>query len=303
MKTLLAIKTYQKNDILFQILESIRKCPPGEDLEIVVADDNPGEALEVLDKFPEVAAYLTGNLHGIWANGDRLLKYFLNISKAENLLLLDNDIVFTRPGLLEEIETAAKECDFCENGTPHEHCGQEHITLFVIDAGGGDGLQATFPYQAISKSGKLKWHPGCHGIGLWFTRNLISKVGYMRRQKYFYGGEHSELSHRALRMQGYAPLSFPVLARSPKYISLNTNDYQAYSVSIDKVYSENTSQVDKWLQSVYKGEELSLLIPPLDRELVIVQGEQDKWTDTTIKEFLNGNKSSQSRRDRKKKKK
>ena len=296
-KTLLAIKTFKKNDICSQILDSIREHPPGEDLEIVIADDNPGEALEVFSKYPEVAAYLTGNTHGIWANGNRLLKYFINNSDADNLLLLDNDIVFTRPGLLEEIETAAKECDFCENGTPHEHCGQEHITLFVIDAGGGDGLQATFPYQAISKSGKLKWHPGCHGIGLWFTRNLISKIGYMRRQKYFYGGEHSELSHRALRYQGYAPLSFPVLARSPKYISLNTNDYHKYDVDLKKVYAENTSQVDLWLQETYKGENLSLLVPPCDREITILREDIGQWDQKKIKQVL------EAPRGKKKKKK
>lgn len=64
-KTMLGIKTYQKNDIVSQILDSIRVNPPGEDLEIILADDNPGEALEVFQKYPEVEAYLTGNTHGI----------------------------------------------------------------------------------------------------------------------------------------------------------------------------------------------------------------------------------------------
>src|SRR5271166_3297646 len=102
MQHLIGITTFKKNAVLKCILDSIDKHGYSSGNPVVVADDLPGESLELSREYSSVKAYLTGNRHGIWANKNRIIRYFLEESEADALLLLDNDIEFTRPGFLKE---------------------------------------------------------------------------------------------------------------------------------------------------------------------------------------------------------
>jgi hypothetical protein len=227
---------------------------------VTVGDDNPGEAFEVFKEFPWVEAYLTGNTHGIWANKNRGIRYFLELTKCKNLVLSDNDIEFKRPGVLSLLEKAA------------ENNQQTHITAYVIDSDGRDGLQATFPSEAMSEDRLLRWHPGCHGCFLWFSRDIVKKIGYMRKFKYFYGGEHSEYSDRALRTQGYAINFYPVFAQSTAFIKLQDNDFHAYDVNLDEVYGKNLGELDGEMRpKILRGVDLLNPQSGLNKELVVLQ--------------------------------
>jgi hypothetical protein len=139
MKHHLHIKTFKKPVMLEALLLSLEQHGyVGDQVTLTVGDDNPGESLDVLKKFNFVDAYLTGNVHGIWANNNRGIKYFLEESDADALLVLDNDIQFTESGMLEELENANR-CDH-----------QEHITGFVKGLDGVDGLQVVFRNRRLS---------------------------------------------------------------------------------------------------------------------------------------------------------
>lgn len=264
-KTLLAIKTFKKNNVLDCLLESIEKHGYHTGNEVVIADDNPCEALEVFDypEYPFLNAYLAGSRHGIAYNSNRLIWYFLNVSKADRLMLLDNDFCFTRPGLLEELEEAAV------------NEGIQHIMGYIIDADGNDGLQKTFPHKAQSADGRIKYHDGSHGVLQWYTRGIINKVGYFTRFPYFYGGEHSEHSNRAIYVQGFTPDVYPVYARSPRYIRSCPVNFHAYDVDLEQTFKDNYKVMHERLARTKQGLDLKEFGHHLDRdrEVVLSRGE------------------------------
>lgn len=268
MSTLIGITTFKKNDIAEDLLNSLHTYGYTQDNTIILADDSPGEALSVFKNTSYVEAYLTGNRHGIWANKNRIIRYFLNDSDCDYLLLLDNDIVFTAPGCLDELENASKETD----PRTVNQIGHQHITGYVVDADGNDGLQKTFPYEG--ETNYLKFHPGCHGCFLWFTRENLKKVGYMRRYSYFYGGEHSELSNRCLMAQNKAPeYWYPVLKRSTKFFKLNPRDRHVYDVDLEQVYAKNLEEMHKFNADTRRGVNILNSNTGLDKELTVRRGD------------------------------
>lgn len=261
MKTMIGVKTFRKNDVLQCLLTSLSGHGYTLDTEIVIADDNPGEAFPIFKANPFVKAYLAGSRHGIAYNSNRLLRYFLHNSDCERLLLLDNDICFSRSGMLDEYEKAS-----ATNGV-------KHIAAYIIDSDGGDGLQTAFPYRAISKDGSIKWHPGSHGIAQWYTRDIIEKIGYFVRMPYFYGGEHSEHSNRALYSQDVDPELYPVLARSTKYIVSCPINFHAYDVDLSRTFTENHRIMHERLNKTKQGLDIKEFNSHLDmdREVVCTQ--------------------------------
>lgn len=225
---------------------------------ITVGDDNPGECLDILEKFPFVDAYLTGNVNGIWANNNRGIKYFLENTDAEALLLLDHDIQFIRGSILQEIENASRVDR------------QEHVIGFARGLDGINGLQVVFP--SVAESEYLKWHPGCHGYLFWQTRALVQKVGYQLAFDYFYGAEHAEYAHRCLVSQGYSSLTlYPILKRSDEFFKLNVNDWRQYDVDIDHVMETNQKQMHERDAQTIKRRNLLEKDHHLDAELIIKQ--------------------------------
>ena len=271
MKTLFCIKTFRKPDILEGILQSLYDYGYTEGNSVIVADDSPGEEFEVAKKFPFVDAYLTGDIHGIWANGNRLISYALK-SDADMVILSDNDYVMVREGLLEEFETA------------HVGNNQDHIMGYVVDSDGKDGLEITFPRTA--ESDHLRWAPGCHGVMLWFTKEMLKKVGYIMPFKYGYGYEHSDISSRALMIQGYCPNLYPSLLRSTKFFKLNPDDHHVYTWDLAKTYAENSPMFHERESQTIRGINLKQHESGLRKELVISRGDFDKWSPEAIKAFI-----------------
>lgn len=272
MKHHIHIKTYKKPSILEECLQSLdRYGYDRQQICITIGDDNPGECLDLLEKFPHVDAYLTGNINGIWANNNRGIKYFLEETDADALLILDHDIQFIEGGLLEEIEAASRvDC-------------QEHLTGFAKGLDGVDGLQVVFPF--VVESEFIKWHAGSHGVLQWQSRELVQKVGYQLEYSYFYGSEHAEYSHRCLKAQGYSPLGlYPVLKRSLKYFKLNPNDYRAYDMDIDKVMATNQEKMHERDKQTAQGLNLKESHHHLDKELVVRR--KDRMSQEKIRNLL-----------------
>lgn len=259
----MAIKTHMKNEVLQCLLTSISQHGYDVGNEIVIADDNPCEALPVFRVNPKVSAYLAGSRHGIAYNSNRLINYFLHNSNAEVLVLLDNDICFTRPGMLEDMEIAAGANSL------------KHIASYIIDADGNDGLQQAFPAVAKTADGSIKWCRGSHGVMQWYTRDIIEKIGYFVRMPYFYGGEHSEHSNRALYVQDVDPTLYPVFARSTRFIQSCPVNFHAYDVDISRTYEENHAVMHARLAKTVQGLDIKEFNSHLDleREVYVRQGD------------------------------
>jgi hypothetical protein len=272
MKHHLHIKTFKKPTMLEALLVSLQRNGYIRDgVTVTVGDDNPGESLDILTKFNFVDAYLTGNVNGIWANNNRGIKYFLEETDADALLVLYNDIEFTESGMLEELENARR-CD-----------RQEHITGFVKGLDGIDGLQVVFPFIAESKY--LKWHPGTHGVMFWQTRKLVETVGYQLEYSYFYGAEHAEYTHRCLAAQKNSTLGlFPVLKNSSKFFRLNPDDLRVYDFDIDQVMATNQRKMQERDALTISGLNLREDSHHLRNELIVRRG--DAVTGEKIRELL-----------------
>jgi hypothetical protein len=260
MKHHIHIKTFKKPTMLNALLESLELHGYVRDeVSISVGDDNPGESLEVLSKFTFVDAYLTGSVHGIWANNNRGIRYFMEETNADALTILDNDIQFTEAGMLEELEQA------------YSHDRQEHITGFVMGLDGIDGLQVVFPF--VAESNFLKWHTGTHGCMFWQTRRMVEAVGYQLEYSYFYGAEHAEYTHRCLAVQGQSLGLYPVLKNSAKYFSLNPLDRRVYDFDIDTVMATNQAKMKERDAQTISGLNLKEASHHLGEELLIRRGD------------------------------
>jgi hypothetical protein len=262
MKHHLHIKTFKKPAMLEALLISLEQHSYIRDgVTVTVGDDNPGESLDVLSKFDFVDAYLTGNVNGIWANNNRGIKYFLEKTDADALLVLDNDIQFTEAGMLQELENAHR-CDH-----------QEHITGFVKGLDGIDGLQVVFPF--IAESRYLKWHPGTHGVMFWQTRKLVETVGYQLEYSYFYGAEHAEYTHRCLAAQQNSTFGLcPVLKNSPRFFRLNPDDCRVYDFDIEQVMATNQQKMQERDAQTINGLNLKEESHHLRDELIVRRGDE-----------------------------
>ncbi|HEY9754687.1 MAG TPA: hypothetical protein V6C97_05985 [Oculatellaceae cyanobacterium] len=256
MKHHIHVKTCKKPEILRGFLTSFEKFGYAESENILtVGDDNPGECLEIFKQFPWIDAYLTGNTNAIWANNNRGIKYFLEHTDADALMLVDHDVELLNVALFAEIERA------------HIYEKQHHITGFAKGLDGIDGLQVVFP--CVAESQFLRWHPGCHGVMLWQTRALIEQVGYQLAFDYFYGAEHAEYSHRCLVAQGQSMKLYPVLKRSGDFFHLNPNDFSAYPVDFERVTETNQQKMLDRDADTVRGRNLRQGEHNLDKEIIV----------------------------------
>lgn len=245
-KTLIAITTYKKNKALIEILASLLKNGYFTlNHEILIADDNNGEAREVFESFdvdPKFKSYISGKNAGVAKNKNRCIYYFLNKTDAEGIIMLDDDIEFIREGLIPEFWLAS------------EKNNQAHINTFlgsyIHDPNSNQGFFGTFP--VVAESDELYWTQGCQGIGSFYTRELMQAIGYFEKFPYRYGFEHAEHSARALRIQGYCPELFPMLKRSPKYFKTQhvANNYE---VDLEQVHGRQNQKYREYLTRTYSG--------------------------------------------------
>ena len=223
MKNLISITTYKKNKALRAILHSLIENKYPSQADILICDDNNGEAREVYEEFNNTSSdlklyYSTGPNKGIARNKNRGIKFFLE-NGYDRLLSMDDDIEFVGPGILEAFERS------------HRETGEHHINSFLgsyIDPLEKKGFFQVFPVKACSESKQLVWCEGVQGICCWYTREIVEKLGYFNLFKHRYGFEHAAYSARAHRVQGTCPEFFCMLANSPKYFKTQEvpNNYE-----------------------------------------------------------------------------
>lgn len=245
MPTLIAISSYKKWDACSVLLDSLIKHNYTEGNEIVLCDDNNNNpdkhgtcGSDVFKKYKKLIPNLVlayGKNGGVSICKNRGIKYFLEKSKADRLVLSDDDLEVLKPGLLEHLEEISQ-----KEGERHIHLKwndadpdlkNNRISASLLGLK-NRGWDKDFPTKGYTDD--LTFHAGCQGIFLWFTREIIEKIGYFPAMPSKYGAEHAVYSAQAQMAQGKSPELFAQLRHSYKWI-LGQNIANDYEVDMEKV--------------------------------------------------------------------
>lgn len=278
-KALIAISTFQKADAFYNLVESLVKYNYHTGNKILVTDDNAGKDyittrkdnpnhprwVEVSESETEInfagAPKVVENLKrdfpdldiecvfgekrgGVAINKNRGIKYFLEHPEFDELLMLDDDIVMTGPGLLEACRAT----------------GEPHMTGLL---GGSEaevfGADACPFFQSFPPKGETPTHwfcTGSMGMMLWYKRSIVEKAGYFNAMPDKYGAEHSLYSCRINALQGKYIDWFPILKGCEGFFKSQSipNNYTAD-------YEKNMKFYNKIKPEIFKGINLHIKNP------------------------------------------
>lgn len=290
MSTTIAISTFQKVDALEGILKSLLDNDYGR-FTTVICDDFAGKpyqitrsgngghpcwnlpeneakasvdmpsAIEIFNKYKKEFRRLVlvygKDRGGISINKNRGIWYFLEKTKDDYLLLLDDDILFHAPGMVEDwievLKANTSETQPCYS--LNSLCGtwQDYDPGFFDKLRGRPMIEsrkawdADFPIEALGENG-LEWRKGSQGCANLFTRKAVEAVGYYDLLGSFYGYEHAIYSSRVnLKVDRRSPVLYGVFDYSAKYfcgnsISNNYNDATTEAAKADPVYQRRLNQ-------------------------------------------------------------
>lgn len=260
---LISVTTFQKSDALRTVLGSLLEHGYDKVAKVHIADDNFGESYVLTDKgnpnhpkilagasFVEMESALDvyEDMKGEFANGlalsygkerggisinkNRGVYYYLNKTQAPYLLLIDDDIRFIRPGLIEEWAQVLKDNTYTnEAGARYT---LNHLTGYWSDieidpetwkdnfengqawSVSKKGWFDIFPVEALSP--KVEWRKGCMGVSNFYTRVAVEAVQYYDVLPGKYGYEHSLHTSRVMQKVDHkSPCLFPIYDYSEYY--------------------------------------------------------------------------------------
>lgn len=254
MSTLLAITTFKKPQAADELIETLIKHNYHLNNRIILCDDSENrEGKEVFEKYRKECkiTYSAGTeRQGIAVNKNRGLKYFFTKTHFDDILLLDDDLLFERPGLIEH-------CKFVCN----EDIKLPFITGMWVDfdfkkeetikGSNGLGWFSSFPVKAATPF--TTWHEGSLGCMLYIQRSAAERVGYFNKLSYFYSHEHSLYYSRLLAAYGRCPELFPLLKNSGGWYYKGNKIPNNYDVDMQQVWEVNGKEHAELLQQVYQG--------------------------------------------------
>jgi len=280
-KCLISISTYQKDVALSVLLESLVAHGYCAGNKLVIADDNQGlpydldrktnpdhplfkdndlqeikrpSAVMVVEGFKQahpdvdISCVFGKSRGGVAINKNRGIYAFMQDESLDELLLLDDDIVMTGPGLLEACRAT---------GEPHMTgmLGQNSAQAASF------GADACPFFDSFPKMGETPTHiyaGGSMGCMLYFTRECIQRVGYMENlsKDGMYGFEHSIFSNRINALYGKYIDWFPILKGCDRFFVSQEipNNYTAD-------YSQNQKGWAKRKPEIFKGINLTIKNP------------------------------------------
>lgn len=270
-KALIGITTFKKTAALDNLLSSMVKHGYSE-FPTVIADDfsnlvdkHGKNVEEVVKKYSSNFSSLkliynekTSGL-GVAKNKNRLIKEFLS-NPCESLLLLDDDILFMNPGLIDHLFYVAEKIKISHINGYWTDFDQDRLESSKLVGLTGNNWYKDFPIKAIGYDEKtqtdlVSFHQGTQGCMVWSKKSAIEKAGYFNKFNYIYGMEHSAYSARLNRIEGLPPELFPVLRRSHYWI-MGQNIPNDYSISHEKLNTVQTATYQSILKDVYAGIEL-----------------------------------------------
>lgn len=276
-KVCIAISTFQKDLALSTLLESLVEHNYHTGNKIVVTDDHQGlpydldrktnpnhplfkdndlqeikrpSAVMVVEGFKvkhpdvDISCVFGKARGGVAINKNRGIKYFLEHPEFDELLMLDDDIVMTGPGLLEACRAT----------------GEPHMTgLLGGTEGAVFGADACPFFQSFPPKGETPTHwfcTGSMGMMLWYKREAVEKAGYFNTMPDKYGAEHSLYSCRLNALYGKYIDWFPILKGCEGFFISQSipNNYTAD-------YEKNMKFYNKIKPEIFKGINLHIKNP------------------------------------------
>lgn len=226
----IGIKTYNRKDYVRQSIESvIRTLEPGFDYVFAIADDGSEDGtLNYLDdlRLPIDLKVIRNKRRYASGQFNDLIRYGLE-AECEYFFLLDDDVVFRKPGWVSAYRNASLESGYdhlCHYNLPH------HAQL--VRQRGGDAVPAEFRSREypLSAYGTVEQ---CMGALITLTPRLIERVGLADETNFFVRGQwHVDFSARACRAGFNEYSRFFDLRDSNEYIELQNTIAQEYKTSI-----------------------------------------------------------------------
>ena len=276
-KVCICVSTFQKDLALYELLTSLIKHNYHVGNKIIVTDDNAGLGYTLdrktnpdhplfkdskEDKLERPAAWAVVEVFkerhpeldiecvwgksrgGVAINKNRGIKYFLEHPEFDELLAIDDDIIFTGPGLLEACRAT----------------GEPHMTgLLGGTEGAIFGADACPFFQSFPPKGETPTHwfcTGSMGMMLWYTRECVERAGYFNAMPDKYGAEHSLYSCRINALYGKYIDWFPILKGCEGFFVSQSipNNYTAD-------YEKNMKYYNKIKPEIFKGINLTIKNP------------------------------------------
>ena len=250
---LIGISTFRKNQALRELLKSAQDNGYLDANDILITDDEAPGALEVFQEFvhPNLL-YIGGQNLGIAKNKNRSLRYFLHHPQYKQVILLDDDLRFSRNGLVEALKATELPHVTGYLGSWVEGLGPDPDERKQFS---GNSFFDDFPIQGLSKNRDCFYIHGSQGIMMYMTREIVEKAQYFHIPPGKYGYEHSIYSNVINRCMGFHVDWFPVLIDTPKYIVGNfnhPNNYVADPQTNSKWWQEKKAQIQKGINFVNK---------------------------------------------------
>lgn len=276
-KVCICVSTYQKDVALSTLLESLVAYEYHTGNRLVIVDDHQGlpydlnrktnpnhplfkdndlqeikrpSAVMVVEGFKvkhpdvDISCVFGKARGGVAINKNRGIKYFLEHPEFDELLMLDDDIVMTGPGLLEACRAT----------------GEPHMTgLLGGTEGAVFGADACPFFQSFPPKGETPTHwfcTGSMGMMLWYKREAVEKAGYFNTMPDKYGAEHSLYSCRINALYGKYIDWFPILKGCEGFFISQSipNNYIAD-------YEKNMKFYNKIKPEIFKGINLHIKNP------------------------------------------
>ena len=219
-----ACSSYLKNGALEDLLDSIIEHGYDREADILICDDGEGHARDLVKMYGLL--YTTGDRGGIGHNKNRGIKYFLDNPQYKELVLIDDDVIMTRPGLMEEFRRTGSCHVTGYLGSYEDGLGFTQDTRIQLS---GNPFFKDFPVKGQTDTG-LIYCLGSQGFLMYFTREIVEKAKYFPVGPGHYGYEHSLYSNTINRLLGLYIDWFPILYKTPKYCVGNyswPNQYEA----------------------------------------------------------------------------
>jgi hypothetical protein len=252
MPNLIAISTYKKNQGLDELITTLLNNDYDKASTILITDDNDGEAKSVYEKYRKECklVYITGPNGGIARNKNRAIKYFLSKPHFNRLSLLDDDLLFVKPGLFDDLEGCLDDIKLpVITGLWSDYTANPEQNILGAS---GNGWFDDFPPIGYSKNLRVSFHEGCHGCLKYLKREAVEAVGFFNVLPLGYGFEHSLYISRIMKQFNQCPRLFPIFRFSSYYYHGNKipNNYE---VDHEEVFKINGAEHDRILTDVFNG--------------------------------------------------
>jgi GT2 family glycosyltransferase len=194
------IITYNRPADLLELLQSIRMQEHTDALaEILILNNASTESYDEVEHFIRQHPYLKINYIksaenlGVSRGRNKLMQ----MARGEWLLIVDDDILFVRPGDMRQLASVIANPFFVESNT-------SIITLRVIYHSTKEVQQTAFPHKRFEEYKDRPvfltyYFAGCAHL---LRREILSVIGYYP-EDFFYGMEEYDLAYRAINA-GYS---------------------------------------------------------------------------------------------------